>query len=131
MLQLAKTKKELNVVCDQIGSPTYMYDLSKLMCDMMESKKYGIYHATNEGFTSWYDFTKYIFKVAGITSVNVKPITTKEYQKRTSTLAERPLNSRLSKDKLCIAGFKRLPTWQDATERFLKELEEEKIWQKY
>ncbi len=125
MLKLAETKTELNIVCDQIGSPTYMYDLSKLMCDMMESDKYGVYHATNEGYTSWYEFTKYIYEVAGITSVNVKPITTKEYQKLVPAQANRPLNSRLSKISLDKAGFKRLPTWQDATRRFIKELKGE------
>ena len=125
MLKLAETKTELNIVCDQIGSPTYMYDLSKLMCDMMESDKYGVYHATNEGYTSWYEFTKYIYEVAGITSVNVKPITTKEYQKLVPAQANRPLNSRLSKSSLDKAGFKRLPTWQDATRRFIKELKGE------
>ena len=121
MLKLAETKTELNIVCDQIGSPTYTYDLSKLMCDMMETEKYGVYHVTNEGFTSWCDFTKYIYKVAGITTVDVKPITTEEYQKLVPAQANRPLNSRLSKASLDKAGFKRLPTWQDATERFIKE----------
>lgn len=122
MLKLAETKTELNIVCDQIGSPTYTYDLSKLMCDMMESDKYGVYHATNEGFCSWYDFTKYIYKVAGITSVEVKPITTAEYKKLVPNQADRPLNSRMSKASLDKAGFTRLPTWQDATSRFVKEL---------
>lgn len=125
MLRLAETKTELNIVCDQIGSPTYMFDLSKLMCDMMESNKYGVYHATNEGFASWYDFTKFIYEVAGITHVNVKPITTKEYQKLVPAQANRPLNSRLSKDSLDKAGFKRLPSWKDATRRFVKELKGE------
>ncbi len=123
MLKLAETKTELNIVCDQIGSPTYTYDLSKLMCDMMESDKYGVYHATNEGFCSWYDFTKYIYKVAGITSVEVKPITTAEYKKLVPNQADRPLNSRMSKASLDKAGFTRLPTWQDATSRFVKELQ--------
>lgn len=125
MLKLAETKTELNIVCDQIGSPTYMYDLSKLMCDMMESDKYGVYHATNEGFTSWYEFTKYIYEVAGITTVDVKPITTKEYQKLVPAQANRPLNSRMSKESLDKAGFKRLPTWKDATRRFIKEMKGE------
>lgn len=123
MLKLAETKTELNIVCDQIGSPTYTYDLSKLMCDMMESDKYGVYHATNEGFCSWYDFTKYIYEVAGITSVEVKPITTAEYKKLVPNQADRPLNSRMSKASLDKAGFNRLPTWQDATSRFIKELQ--------
>lgn len=123
MLKLAESKTELNIVCDQIGSPTYTYDLSKLMCDMMESDKYGVYHATNEGFCSWYDFTKYIYEVAGITSVEVKPITTAEYKKLVPNQADRPLNSRMSKASLDKAGFNRLPTWQDATSRFVKELQ--------
>ena len=122
MLRLAETKTELNIVADQIGSPTYMYDLSKLMCDMMETDKYGVYHATNEGYCSWYDFTKYIYKVAGITHVKVNPITTAEYKKLVPNQADRPLNSRLSKKSLDDNGFKRLPTWQDAVDRFLKEL---------
>ncbi len=121
MLKLAETKDELNIVCDQIGSPTYMFDLSKLLCDMIETEKYGTYHATNEGYCSWYDFTKYIYEVAGITHVNVKPITTAAYQKLVPLQANRPLNSRLSKKSLDKAGFKRLPTWQDATYRFIKE----------
>ena len=122
MLSLAETHNELNIVCDQIGSPTYTYDLSKLMCDMMETEKYGIYHATNEGFCSWADFTKYIYQVAGITNVKVNPITTEEYKKLNPNQADRPLNSRMSKASLDKAGFKRLPTWQDATERFIKSL---------
>ena len=122
MLKLAETKTELNIVCDQIGSPTYTYDLSKLMCDMMETDRYGIYHVTNEGYTSWYEFTKYIYAVAGITTVNVKPITTAEYQKLVPAQANRPLNSRMSKRSLDLAGFKRLPTWQDATNRFISQL---------
>ena len=122
MLKLAETHDELNIVCDQIGSPTYMHDLSKLMCDMMETEKYGVYHATNEGYCSWYEFTKFIYEAADITNVNVKPITTAEYQKLVPSQANRPLNSRLSKKSLDEAGFKRLPTWQDATIRFLKEL---------
>ena len=124
MLRLAENHDELNIVCDQIGSPTYMFDLSKLMCDMMETDKYGVYHATNEGFCSWYDFTKYIYEVANITNVKVNPITTAEYKKLVPAQADRPLNSRLSKRSLDEAGFKRLPTWQDATRRFLKELKE-------
>ena len=125
MLKLAETHDELNIVCDQIGSPTYMKDLSKLMCDMMETEKYGVYHATNEGYCSWYEFTKFIYETAGITNVNVKPITTAEYQKLVPAQANRPLNSRMSKRSLDEAGFKRLPTWQDATIRFIKELRNE------
>ena len=122
MLKLAETKTELNIVCDQIGSPTYTYDLSKLMCDMMESDKYGIYHATNEGFISWYDFTKYIYEAKGITNVKVNPITTEEYLKINPHQARRPLNSRMSKASLEKAGFKLLPNWKDAVDRYLKEL---------
>jgi len=122
MLKLAENHDELNIVCDQIGSPTYMRDLSVLMCDMMETDKYGVYHATNEGYCSWYEFTKFIYEVAGITNVNVKPITTADYQKLVPAQANRPLNSRMSKRSLDEAGFKRLPTWQDATIRFIKEL---------
>lgn len=124
MLKLAQTKTELNVVCDQIGSPTYTYDLSKIMCDMMETEKYGTYHVTNEGFCSWYEFAKYIFEVAGVSTIDVKPITTEEYQKLVPAQALRPLNSRMSKKSLYEAGFKRMPSWQDATKRFiLEELE--------
>ena len=123
MLKLAESKSELNIVCDQIGSPTYMHDLSSLMCDMMETEKYGTYHATNEGFCSWYDFTKEIYRLSGINHVKVNPITTAEYKKLVPNQADRPLNSRLSKKSLDEAGFSRLPTWQDATARFLKELE--------
>ena len=122
MLKLAENHDELNIVCDQIGSPTYMRDLSVLMCDMMETDKYGVYHATNEGYCSWYEFTKFIYEVAGITKVNVKPITTADYQKLVPAQANRPLNSRMSKRSLDEAGFKRLPSWQDATIRFIKEL---------
>lgn len=119
MLKLAQTKKEISVVCDQIGSPTYTYDLSKLICDMIETDKYGIYHATNEGVCSWYDFAKYIFEVAGIVSIKVKPVTSDEYQKMVPSQAKRPLNSRLSKESLVKAGFNKLPTWEDATKRYI------------
>lgn len=120
MLSLAdRGLKELNVVCDQIGSPTYTYDLSKLMCDMMVTDKYGIYHATNEGFCSWAEFASYIFKVAGI-DMKVNPVTTEEYKKLVPNQADRPYNSRMSKSSLDEAGFKRMPSWQDATERYIK-----------
>lgn len=121
MLNLAKSKTELNVVCDQVGSPTYTRDLAKLMCDMMETEKYGTYHATNEGFCSWYDFANFIFETANITNVAVKPITTIEYKKMVPCQANRPLNSRMSKKSLDEAGFNRLPSWRDATNRFIKE----------
>lgn len=122
MLKLSKIKDELNIVCDQIGSPTYTYDLANLMADMMETDKYGVYHATNEGFCSWYDFTKYIYKAKGITSVKVNPITTEEYLKINPNQAKRPLNSRMSKSSLTKAGFNLLPKWEDAVDRYLKEL---------
>ena len=122
MLKLSKIKDELNIVCDQIGSPTYTLDLANLMADMMESDKYGIYHATNEGFISWYDFTKYIYEAKGITNVKVNPITTEEYLKINPHQARRPLNSRMSKKSLENSGFKLLPNWKDAVDRYLKEL---------
>ena len=122
MLKLSKIKDELNIVCDQIGSPTYTYDLANLMADMMETDKYGVYHATNEGFCSWYDFTKYIYKAKGITKVKVNPITTEEYLKINPNQAKRPLNSRMSKSSLTKAGFTLLPKWEDAVDRYLKEL---------
>lgn len=117
MLRLAETKTELNVVCDQIGSPTYTYDLAKLLCDMIVTEKYGIYHATNEGICSWAEFAQEIMKQAGKSTV-IHPIPTSEYP----TKASRPLNSRMSKDKLEEAGFARLPHWKDALTRFLAEL---------
>ena len=121
MLSLAdRGLKELNVVSDQIGSPTYTYDLSKLMCDMMTSTKYGIYHATNEGYTSWAEFADFIFKTANL-DMKVNPVTTEEYKKLVPNQADRPLNSRLSKTSLDKAGFKRLPSWQDATTRYIKD----------
>jgi len=124
MLNLANTHRELNVVDDQIGSPTYTYDLSKLMCDMMVREKYGIYHATNEGFTSWAQFAQFIFAESH-KDVLVHPVSTEEYQHLVPNQAKRPLNSRLSKKSLDEAGFPRLPSWQDATRRYLHELEKE------
>ncbi len=124
MLKLSLTHKKLNVVNDQIGSPTYTYDLSKLMCDMMETKKYGVYHATNEGYCSWAEFASYIFKVAN-KNVEVIPVSSKEYKKLVPNQADRPLNSRMSKDSLDKAGFERLPSWQDATKRYILSLEKE------
>lgn len=125
MLNLAKSgKKELNIVDDQIGSPTYTYDLAKLMCDMIETDKYGIYHATNEGICSWAEFAKYIFKSAGYSDIKVNPVSTEEYKKLVPNQADRPLNSRMSKKSLDEAGFNRLPTWQDAVDRYIKELKE-------
>ena len=117
MLRLAETKTKLNVVNDQIGSPTYTVDLAKLLADMAATEKYGTYHATNEGFCSWSEFAREIFKEAGL-EVEVDGIPTVEYP----TPARRPFNSRLSKKSLDEAGFERLPTWQDALKRYLVEL---------
>ena len=117
MLRLSETHSELNVVCDQIGSPTYTADLAPLVCDMIGSGKYGIYHATNEGYCSWADFASAIFQKAG-KDVTVHPIPTSEYPAK----AARPLNSRLSKKSLDDAGFDRLPSWEDALDRYLDEL---------
>ena len=126
MLNLAKKGiKELNVVNDQIGSPTYTYDLAKLLVEMIQTDKYGVYHATNEGVCSWADFAKYIFEVAK-QDVIVHPVSTEEYMKLVPNQAKRPLNSRMSKESLTKAGFSKLPTWQDAVNRFIKnELEKE------
>ena len=120
MLNVGKTHDVVRVVNDQIGTPTYTYDLSKLLVDMCESEKYGYYHATNEGgYISWYDFTKEIYRQAGYTT-NVVPVTTEEYG---LSKAKRPHNSRLDKSKLTENGFALLPTWQDALSRYLKEIE--------
>lgn len=122
MLKLANMgKTELNVVSDQIGSVTYTYDLSKLLCDMIETEKYGIYHATNEGYISWAEFAEEIFKQAN-KNVKVNHVTTEEYLKMVPQQAKRPLNSRMSKDSLDKAGFNRLPDWKDALSRYLMEL---------
>lgn len=120
MLRLAESRTEVSVVCDQIGSPTYTADLAPLLCDMIATDKYGIYHATNEGVCSWAEFAQEIFRLVG-KDVTVYPIPTSEYPAR----AVRPLNSRMSKDKLEQMGFSRLPPWQDALGRYLKELEGE------
>lgn len=116
MLKLSETRDTLTVVADQIGSPTYTYDLAPLLCDMIVSDKYGVYHATNEGECSWADFSRAIFAAAG-KQMTVKNVTTEEYGAK----AARPANSRMSKDKLVENGFNRLPTWKDALERYLKE----------
>lgn len=122
MLKLANMgKTELNVVCDQIGSVTYTADLAVLLCDMIEIDKYGIYHATNEGYISWAEFAQEIFKQAG-KNVKVNPVTTEEYLKMVPNQAKRPLNSRMSKKSLDDAGFNRLPDWKDALNRYIKEL---------
>lgn len=129
MLNVGKTHDRLTVVCDQIGTPTYTLDLSRLLVDMIETEKYGYYHATNEGgYISWYDFTKEIFRQAvelGHTEysterLTVSPVTTEEYG---VSKAARPFNSRLDKSKLVENGFTPLPTWQDALNRYLHEIE--------
>lgn len=120
MLNVGKKYDTLKVVNDQIGTPTYTYDLARLLVDMIETDKYGYYHATNEGgYISWYDFACEIFKQAGYTNT-VIPVTTEEYG---LSKAARPFNSRLDKSKLVENGFKPLPTWQDALARYLKEIE--------
>ena len=120
MLSVGKTHDEVRVVNDQIGTPTYTYDLSRLLVDMAETDKYGYYHATNEGgYISWYDFTCEIYKQAGL-STKGTPVTTAEYG---VSKAARPFNSRLDKSKLTENGFQPLPTWQDALSRYLKEIE--------
>ena len=119
MLKVGESHDTVRVVYDQIGTPTYTLDLSRLLVDMNETEKYGYYHATNEGgFISWYDFTKEIYKQAGLPT-KVLPVTTAEYG---LSKAARPFNSRLDKSKLVEAGFKPLPTWQDALARYLKEI---------
>ena len=129
MLNLGKTHDTIKVVSDQIGTPTYTYDLAKLLVDMIETEKYGYYHATNEGgYISWYDFTKEIFRQAcemgrqeySEERLNLIPVTTEEYG---ISKAKRPFNSRLDKSKLTENGFTLLPTWQDAVRRYLQEIE--------
>ena len=122
MLNVGKKFDTLHVVNDQVGTPTYTYDLARLLVDMVETDKYGYYHATNEGgFISWYDFACEIFKQAGY-DTKVIPVTTAEYG---LSKAKRPFNSRLDKSKLIANGFKPLPTWQDALSRYLKEISQE------
>lgn len=118
MLNLGKTRDKLSVVADQIGSPTYTFDLARLLVDMIETEKYGRYHATNEGLCSWYEFACEIFKQAGM-NVTVEPVTSDQFPVK----AKRPMNSRISKDKLMENGFQPLPTWQDALRRYLIEIE--------
>lgn len=114
MLRLGQERGEVRVVCDQVGSPTYTYDLARLLCEMIQTDKYGIYHVTNEGYCSWYEFACEIFKTAGM-DVKVIPIKSKEYP----TKAKRPANSRLSKNRLELMGFNLLPHWRDALERYI------------
>lgn len=118
MLNLGKTHNTLTVVDDQIGTPTYTYDLAKLLVDMLEKEEYGKYHATNEGgYISWCDFAKEIFRQAGM-DVKVTPVSSDQYPAK----AKRPSNSRMEKNKLTQHGFERLPSWQDALSRYLKEI---------
>ena len=122
MLKLSENHESLNVVADQIGSPTYTVDLARLLVDMSSTEKYGTYHATNEGYCSWADFAEYIFKFNN-KDTKVNRVTTDEYLRLTNTKqAYRPKNSRLDKSKLDENGFDRLPSWEDATKRFCKSL---------
>lgn len=122
MLNLAESHKELNVVCDQIGSPTYTKDLAGLLVNMFLSNVKGLYHVTNEDYCSWYEFAEFIFKESR-KKVKVHPILTKDYK----TIAKRPLNSKLSKESLDDIGMKRLPEWQDAVKRYIRELKKEGV----
>ena len=124
MLNVGKTHDTVRVVNDQIGTPTYTYDLARLLVDMAETNKYGYYHATNEGgYISWYDFTKEIYRQAGMDTV-VLPVTTEEYG---ASVAARPFNSRLDKSKLVQAGLVPLPDWKDALSRYLVQLGEKAV----
>ena len=127
MLRVGKDRKFVTVVDDQIGTPTYTYDLARLLMDMVETEKYGFYHATNSEvdgrYISWADFTQWIYEVAGY-STEVRRVTTEEYG---ACVAARPFNSRLDKQKLVEAGFTPLPTWKDAVERYVKELDMEDL----
>ena len=119
MLKLGRERKQITVVDDQTGSPTYTYDLARLIADLAVTDKYGVYHATNEGYCTWYQFALEIFKQAEI-KVEVLPVTSDVFPSK----AKRPANSRLSKDKLEEKGFLRLPPWQDALGRYLQSLKE-------
>lgn len=117
MLRLSKEKDEITVVCDQIGSPTYTPDLAQLFCEMIETDKYGIYHATNENYCSWAEFAAETMRISGA-KTKIIPVASSEYK----TVAVRPANSRMSKVSLDKAGFSRLPSWQNALERFISEI---------
>lgn len=119
MLRLGKEKRAVSVVNDQIGSPTYTYDLARLLADMIETEEYGRYHATNEGLCSWYEFACEIFRQAGMDNVRVTPVDSSQFPAR----AKRPKNSRMDQSKLVEKGFTPLPTWQDALGRYLKEID--------
>lgn len=118
MLRLGKERGAVSVVDDQIGSPTYTYDLARLVVDMIQTDRYGIYHATNEGLCSWYEFACQIFKAAGMNQVKVTPVDSTAFPAK----AKRPHNSRMDKSKLAENGFEPLPSWEDALERYLKEI---------
>lgn len=120
MLRLGRENGAVSVVDDQVGSPTYTYDLARLLVDMIQTEKYGRYHATNEGLCSWYEFACEIFKQAGMADVRVTPVSSTEFKAK----AKRPSNSRMSKDKLTVAGFEHMPSWQDALDRYLKAIGE-------
>lgn len=123
MLNVGRTHDSVRVVNDQIGTPTYTVDLARLLVDLVETEAYGVYHATNEGgYISWYDFTREIYRQAGITA-EVLPVSTAEYG---VAKAARPFNSRLDKSKLDAVGLRRLPPWQDALARFLREIGEDR-----
>ena len=119
MLRIGKERGAATVVDDQIGSPTYTYDLARLLVDMIQTEKYGRYHATNEGLFSWYEFSCEICRQAGMDEVKVTPVPTSGYP---ASKAKRPMNSRISKEKLTENGFERLPDWKDAVGRYLKEI---------
>lgn len=119
MLRIGKENGAVKVVDDQIGSPTYTRDMAVLLADMVQTEKYGVYHASNEGFCSWYEFAKEIFRLAGMDEVSVTPITSDQF----SAKAKRPFNSRMSKEKLIKEGFNKLPSWQDALIRYMQELD--------
>lgn len=118
MLRLGKERGAVSVVDDQIGSPTYTYDLARLVVDMIQTDRYGIYHVTNEGLCSWYEFACQIFKAAGMNQVKVTPVDSTAFPAK----AKRPHNSRMDKSKLAENGFEPLPSWEDALERYLKEI---------
>ena len=117
MLRLSKERDEITVVCDQLGSPTYTPDLAQLFCEMIETDKYGIYHATNENYCSWAEFAAETMRISGA-KTKIIPVASSEYK----TVAVRPANSRMSKASLDKAGFSRLPSWQNALERFISEI---------
>ena len=122
MIRLGKERSDLNVVCDQVGSPTYSFDVARLLCDMLASDRYGVYHVTNEGVCSWAEFAREIMTQAGLHAV-VHPIPSEQFPSR----AKRPANSRMSKNKLDENGFARLPGWHDALKRYIGELKENNL----